>query len=108
LLIYTWSVANRGSLDLGQEIGSLNPPNTAVVGINLDSDANVARAAAATRGLPGELIFAARSENPELVQALRLDGSGTVYLADAQGVLRDLSAQRSLTSAFVALTTTNP
>ena len=90
LVIYSWRTTDEGFLSIIKQMGKV--PEVAFIGINLDADPVAARVVA--KELPGTQFYDGGLEGP-LARQLRFVLGTSVYLADAQGILRDLDAHRS-------------
>ena len=103
VVIYTWSTKSPGSVAQARNLSKLAPAGAVLVGINLDQNMEAARAFAVKESLPGVQIYDARGLDSPLAQALKLDAAPHVYVADRQGVIREISAERGdLTRKFGA------
>ncbi len=104
VIIYTWASFSPGSVAQAGRIAELAPAHARLVGVCLDQrDLAPARALAATGQLPGEQVFDWLGRRGELAETLKLAEVGLVYVADAGGVIRSVSAQRNLAEALAAL-----
>lgn len=94
IILYTWSAQSPGSLTNAKNLLKNHPEKVRLLGVNLDTDEAAAKAAAQAAELTGEQIYDTRGPAGMLAQALKLTRAGEVYVADPQGVLRTVSAQR--------------
>lgn len=100
--VYSWSASVPSSLALARQLATAAPSGAVLVGVCVDlGDLTKARATGAQ--LPGNQVYDALGYAGRLAGRLELSEPGHVYLTDAKGVLRSISAQRNLTAAFAAL-----
>ncbi len=92
-IVYTWATWSPGAVALAKRLPEL-APSAVLVGVCLDSDLSAARALASSEALPGELIFDERGIHSPLVEALKLSSTMPIYVADRNGEIRDVAAER--------------
>lgn len=89
-LIYFWATWNPDSIKLAEALATRAQGAANVIGVCLDSDLNVARAAAAEHRLPGVLIFDPRGVDGAVAEKLGAFESPVVYYIDGRGITRDV------------------
>lgn len=95
VVIYSWSSQAPSSVSAITR----NAPKLAVaglVGICLDADTVAGRAAAANAPLPGTQYFNAGGAASPLAEALLFTEPGMTYIADRQGIIRDIHGRSEL------------
>lgn len=105
IVLYTWSAQSPGSMAAAKNIAQRLPPTVQIIGVNLDTDVATAKAAAASEQLPGQQFYDDRGLDGPIAQALKLRRLGEVYVADATGTIRSVSAQRGDLSAKMGFAT---
>lgn len=89
LILYTWTSSSPGRMEEMRKLSQTAPANVAFAGVCVDMAES-----APPSDLPGEQIHAEGGLAGPLAKALALSSSLPIYLADANGVLRDVSAER--------------
>lgn len=97
VVIYTWASTSLVGIMRAKVLAAKVPEGAAIIGVCLDAgDSSVAKNRALAEALPGEQIYDAAGRNGPLVQTLRLFEPGLIYLTDAAGIIRSVSAQHDL------------
>lgn len=94
ILLYTWASWNPGSVAFARNLIKLAPKEVALVGVNFDLDAALARNLAQKETLPGAQLYADGGLDSSLARALKVTTAMEAYVADAHGNLREVAAQR--------------
>jgi hypothetical protein len=98
-IIYAWSSTNQGSLAFARQLQKTPPAGDRLIGVDLDSDASVGKAASQAQGLAEPQIY---DSTGELAARLKFDSAPLAYIAGADGKIRTVSGVRELTQLWVA------
>lgn len=94
VLLYTWASWNPGSVAFARNLIKLAPKGVALVGVNFDLDAALARNLAQKETLPGAQLYADGGLDGTLARTLKVTTAMEAYVSDAHGNLREVAAQR--------------
>jgi hypothetical protein len=103
IILYSWASWNPGSIAYAKSMNKAALTGAILIGVNLDSDSVSARALVQKESLPGGQIYDERGLDGPLAGALKLTTAVHVFLTNARGEIRTVSAQRGdLTAMFVS------
>ena len=103
IILYSWASWNPGSIAWAKNLNKLAPTGAVLIGVNLDTDPAAAKSLAQTESLPGSQVYDGRGFDSPLVRSLKLTTAVHVYVTNASGVIREVSAQRGdFTAKFVS------
>lgn len=91
LAVYTWSARDRGFVELVNRLA--RDGDVRFIGVNLDADRSAAQARAVSYGAPGPQFYDGGGLDGPLARQLQLTISSSLYLVDAQGVVRFVDGQ---------------
>lgn len=100
VIVYSWATWGPGSIELGRMIQARR---FAAVGICLDDDIAAAERAQHAANLGGIHVYDAKGRSGTLASALKFTTAGQIYLADAQGIIRDVLGGDDLEAKLASL-----
>lgn len=104
-LVYSWTANDLVGLQKAKKLVAKAPAGTVVIGVCLDTQVADAKAAAATNALPGSQLYDVLGRKGALAQALKLNDTGIIYVADSAGLIRTVAAHNNpnASAAFAGL-----
>lgn len=103
VVIYTWSMADERSLKMARWLKDGAGEQVSLIGINLDHDSAAASAQAGKLGLAASQVYSPEGMQSPWAQQLHFSASGTIYLFDTGGVLRDVHGERQFQAKLATL-----
>lgn len=100
VVVYSWATWGPGSIQFGRMIQARR---FAAVGVCLDENTEEAATVAHQTGMGGELSYDAKGLVGGLAERLKFSTAGQIYLADAEGVIRDVRGGEDLENKLTAL-----
>jgi hypothetical protein len=102
IILYAWSYNNPASIAAAKRLAKL-APRAAVIGVNLDPNAEEARRAASEKRLPGDQWADGNGPGNPIAVLLKMNRAPLVYLVDQAGAIRDINALVGTSSKLTAL-----
>lgn len=97
ILIYSWVSWSPETLVVVERLIRNAPPGAALIGVNLQPDASIARRNARDHTLPGRQLYDPRGQQGLVAMRFMLDTPGLAILADKDGIILTVTAHLDAT-----------
>jgi hypothetical protein len=103
VFIYSWSVSDSFSVEIGKAVAASAPPGAVVIALNTDLNQSQAMAFAAKERLPGYIYCDGKGGFSPFATILELRRAGIVYATNEKGIITSVQKQWDPTIQALAI-----